>query len=159
MDDGYIEDRGVGGGILERVAMATVGSIEDRTAVEVLMGFVQVGAHDEEEFLQFEGLAQKEARMEAHTVQLPVVTAGDDDDGGVAGAIVAAQHFIESSPIKVGQADIQEDKVGWKPGDGAQRLLAVGEEGKLPVGIVLESVTKEVSEFWIVFDDNDMFGG
>lgn len=159
MDDGYIEGRGVDGRVLESVSMATVGSIEGRAAIEVLMGFVQVGAHDEEEFLQFERLAQKETRVEAHAVQLPVVTASDDDDGSLAGADVAAQHFVEGSPIKVGQANIQQDEMSWKLGYGAQSLLAVREEGKLPVGIVLESVAKEISKFGVIFDDDDMFGG
>ncbi len=69
-------------------------------------------AHDEEEFGEFEGFAQEEASVEAHTVELPVVATGDDDDGGVAGAVMAAQDFVEGGTIEVGEADVEQDEVG-----------------------------------------------
>ena len=61
-----------------------------------------MGAHDDEDFGEFEGFAEEEAGLEAHAMKLPIVAAGDDDDGSVAGAVVAAQDFIEGSAVEVG---------------------------------------------------------
>ena len=116
-------------------------------------------AHDEEEFGEFEGFAEKEASVEAHAVELPVVTTGDDDDGGVAGAVMAAQDFVEGGTIEVGEADVEQDEVGLEVGNALEGLLPIVEEGEVPVGVVFEGVTKKRGELGIVFDDGDDFGG
>lgn len=118
-------------------------------------GFAQVGAHDEEEIGEFEGFAQEEAGLEAHAMELPVVAAGDDDNRGVAGAVVAAQDFVEGSAVEVGEADVKENEVWMKWGNGVTGVLAVVEEGELPVGKIFEGVAKEFGEFGVVFDDGD----
>jgi hypothetical protein len=159
MGDGYIEDEGVGGGVLEGMVMGAVGSEECGVAIQVLMSFAQVGAHDEEEFLQFEGLAEEKAGMKAHAMELPVIAASNDDDRGMTSAAVATQDFVEGGTVEIGETDIEEDEVRGKARYSAQGLLAVGEEGELPVGLVLESVTKKGGEFRVIFDDDNVFGG
>jgi hypothetical protein len=118
-----------------------------------------VGAHEEEEVDEFEGFAEKEAGLEAHAMELPVMAAGDDDDGGVAGAVVPAQDFVESSAVEVGEADVKKNEVWMKWGYGLTSDVAVVEEGELPVGEVFEGVAKEFGEFGVVFDDGDAPGG
>lgn len=73
--------------------------------------FAEVRAHDEEEFLESERLAQEEASLEAHAMKLPVVAAGDDDDGSVTSVAVAAQNFVQRGSIEVGQSNIKQDEV------------------------------------------------
>ena len=119
------------------------------------IGFAQVGAHDDEELGEFEGFAEEEAGLEAHTMELPIVAAGDDDDGSVAGAVVAAQDFVESSAVEVGEANVEENKVWMKWGYGVTGDVAVVKEGELPVWKVFEGVAKEFGEFGVVFDDDD----
>ena len=122
-------------------------------------GFAEMGAHDDEELGEFEGFAEEEAGLEAHTMELPIVAAGDDDDGGVAGSVVPAQDFEEGGAVEVGEADVEEDEVWVKRRYGATGDVAVGEEGELPVGKVFEGVTKEFGEFGVVFNDGDAPGG
>ncbi len=126
---------------------------------KVRRGFVEVDTHDEEEFGEFEGFADEEASLEAHAVELPVVTTGDDDDGGVAGAVMAAQDFVEGGTIEVGETDVEQDEVGLEVGNALEGLLAVVEEGEAPVGVVFEGIMKKPGELGVVFDDGDDFGG
>ena len=119
---------------------------------------MEVGAHHEEKLSEFEGFAEEEAGMEAHAMELPIVAAGDDDDGGVASGVVAAQHFVESGAVEVGKADIEKDEVWLKRGYGVTGDMAVVEEGELPVGEGFESMVKEFGEFGVVFDDGDARG-
>ncbi len=117
--------------------------------------FAQVGAHDDEEFGEFEGFAEEEAGLEAHAMELPIVAAGDDDDGSVTGAVVAAQDFIEGSAVEVGEADVKEYEVWMKWWYSVTGDLAVVKESELPVWEVFEGVAKEFSDFGVVFDDDD----
>jgi hypothetical protein len=123
------------------------------------IGFAQVCAHDDEELGEFEGFAEEEAGLEAHAMELPVVAAGDDDYGSVAGAVVAAQDFVEGSTVEVGEADVKENKMWMKRRYGVTGDVAVVKEGELPVGEVFKGVAKEFGEFGVVFDDDDAPGG
>ena len=117
-----------------------------------------MGAHQEEEFVEFEGFAQEEADVQSHAVKLPIMAAGDDDDGRVTSANMAAQDFVEGGAIEAGEADIQEDEVRMQAWDGMARLLSVGEEGELPVRVLFERVKQEAGEIRVVFDNGDMSG-
>lgn len=116
-------------------------------------------AHDEEEFGEFEGFADEEAGVEAHAVELPIMATGDDDDGGVAGAVMAAQDFVEGGTIEIGETNVEQDQVGLELGNVLEGLLAVVEEGEVPVGVIFKGVMKKRGELGIVFDDGDDFGG
>ena len=123
------------------------------------IGFAQVGAHDDEEFGEFEGFAEKKAGLQAHAMKLPVVAAGDDDDWGVTSAVMAAQDFIESGTVEIREADVKQNEMWMKRGYGVTGDLAVVEEGELPVREVFEGIMKKFGEFGVVFDDNDAPGG
>jgi len=121
-------------------------------------GFSEMGAHHEEKFVKFERLAQEEAGLQPHAVKLPVMFASDDDDRRLARAVVAAQDFVESGSIKVGQTDIEEDEMRMQVRNDLARLLAVSEEGELPVPVLFERVLQKFSDIGVVFDDGDMPG-
>jgi hypothetical protein len=124
-----------------------------------IAGFAEVGAHNEKEVAEFERFAEEEAGVKAHAVELPVVAAGDDDDGSMTSAVVAAQDFVEGGAVEVGEADVEEDQVRVKCGHVATGDVAVVEEGELPVGKVFEGIAKEFGEFGVVFDDSNAPGG
>ncbi len=121
-------------------------------------GFAEMGTHHEEEFVEFEGFAQEEAGLQPHAVKLPVMFAGNDDDGRVARTIVAAQDFVESGAIQVRQADVEEDEMRMQIGDDLARLLSIREEGELPVPVHFERVLQEFGDTGVVFDNGDMSG-
>jgi hypothetical protein len=121
--------------------------------------FAEMGAHDEEEIAQFERFAEEEAGLKAHAMELPVVAAGDDDDGGMASTVVAAQDFVQGGTVETGKADIEEDEVRVKCWHVATGYVAVVEESEFPVGKIFEGIAKEFGEFGVVFDDSDAPGG
>lgn len=120
--------------------------------------FVEMGAHHEQEFVKFERLAQEEASLQPHAMKLPVMFAGDNNDGRMARAIMAAQDFVESRAIKVGQTNIKQDKMRMQAGNILARLLAVREEGELPVPVLFERILQKFGDIGIVFDDSNMPG-
>ena len=122
-------------------------------------GFAKMSAHHKEKFVEFEGFVQEETGLQPHAVKLPVMFAGDDNNRRVARAVMPAQDFVESGPIKVGQANIKEDEMRVQPRDVLARLLAIGEEGELPVLVRFERILQEFSDIGIVFDDGDLSGG
>ena len=122
-------------------------------------GFAKVRAHYKKEVSEFEGFAEEEAGMEAHTVELPIVATSDNDDGSMASVVVAAQDFVEGGAVEIGQADIEEDEVRMKRRYGVTGKLTVVEEGKLPVDIFFEGVAKKPGETRVIFDDGDAPGG
>ena len=141
---------GDGGERSRKEAICAIGAGSGGLAGRRSISFAQVGAHDDEEFGEFEGFTEEEARLEAHAMELPIVAAGDDDDGSVAGAVVAAQDFIEGSAVEVGKADVKENKVWMKWGYSVTGDMTVVKEGELPVWEVFEGVSKEFGEFGVV---------
>lgn len=136
--------------------MSAVGGESAGFAAEGGAGFAEMGAHDEEEFAEFEGLTEEKAGVKAHAMKLPVMAAGDDDDRGMASAVVAAQNFVEGCAIEVGKADVEEDQVWVKRRYIATGDVAIVEEGELPVRKVFEDIAKEFGEFGVVFDDGNV---
>lgn len=128
-------------------ATSAVGGRSGGFAAEGGDGFAKVGAHEEKELAEFEGLAEEEASVEAHAVELPVMATCDDDDRGMASAVVAAQNFVEGSAIEVGKADVEEDEVWVKRGYVATGDVSVVEEGELPVRKVFEGIAKKFGEW------------
>ena len=118
----------------------------------------KMGAHHEEKFVQFEGFAQEESGLQPHAVKLPVMFAGDDDDGRVARAVVAAQDFVECDAIQIGQANVEEDEMRVQVGNVLARPLSIVEKGELPVPVHFEGVLQEIGDTGIVFDNGDMPG-
>jgi hypothetical protein len=118
-----------------------------------------MGVHHEQEFMEFEGFAQEEAGLQPHTVKLPVVFAGNDDDGRVARAVVAAQNFVESRAVKVGQANVEQDEMRLQARNGLAGLFSIREEGELPVPVLFERVLQQFGNTGVVFDNGDMSGG
>src|SRR5690348_9398902 len=118
-----------------------------------------MGAHHKEKFVEFEGFVQEETGLQPHAVKLPVMFAGDDNNRRVARAVMPAQNLVESSPIEIGQTNIKEDEMRVQAGDVLARLLAIGEEGELPVPVRFERILQEFSDIGIVFDDGDLSGG
>lgn len=122
-------------------------------------GLTEMGVHHQQEFVEFEGFAQEQAGLQPHAVKLPVVFAGNHDDGRVARAVVAAQDFVESSTVKVGQANIEQDEMRLQARNGLAGLFSIGEEGELPVPVIFECVLQQLSNTGVVFDNSDLPGG
>ncbi len=121
-------------------------------------GLAEMCAHHEQEFMKFERLVQEETGLQPHAVKLPIMLAGNDDNRRMARAIVTAQDFVESSTIKIRQANVKQDEMRMQAWDVLTGLLAIREEGKLPVLVRFERTLQKLGDFGIIFNNSDMPG-
>src|SRR5579884_1969489 len=71
----------------------------------------QHGLNHKEKLLETERFAQKQARMQAHALQFPVIAARDQDNGCISCVIMPAQDPVERDAVQIWQPDIQQNQV------------------------------------------------
>lgn len=67
--------------------------------------------YHKEKFLDAKRFTQQKSRLQAHTLQFPIITTCNYYNRCVSCVTVSAQDFVERDSVQVWQANVQQDEV------------------------------------------------
>lgn len=102
-----------------------------------------------------EGFTQKEASLQTHALQFPLMAAGNDDNRRISGLTMAAQNFIERDTIQIWQTYVQQYQVDAQLWQMILCILPIAKKTQLPAPSAFQHIPKQVDQLNIIFNDSD----